>query len=141
MSVQNVASRAPAAAWDADLMKNAVCQSIDNGIDRVAPVGNALTKAGVSLCMDKTMGCTSEFVKGKFVPRVADNCAPAVNASVDSCKNSIVDNSKQSAFPLVDSCTETTSSLTKRVLHGLVNCTIDYSCVCYNRAVSVLYPQ
>jgi hypothetical protein len=141
MTSQIVVHKEPIAVWDLDLMKNAVYEGIDNGIDKFVPQGNALTKAGVSLCIDKTADCTSEFVKDKLTSQVADYSVPVVNASVDSCKDYIAVNSKDIADPLVDACTETTSNVSKGVMHWLVDYTFDCSYSFYNRIVSYVYPK
>ncbi|MGD0664260.1 MAG: hypothetical protein ABSA17_00830 [Rhabdochlamydiaceae bacterium] len=129
---------APAAAWDKDLMKQTICDSVDNGIDRAEPVANMVAKAGVSACVDKTGNCSSALIKRTVTPYVSENNAPAANVVVDACTNSAVTKTKSLAAPMVDSCTQSTSGVAKGAMHVVVNSTVDFSYYCYNRIAALL---
>lgn len=123
--IQQVSSPQVVVKWDADFLKKAAHDVIDNVVDKTAEVSSQVLKDGaekaIPLATEYVAGCAKATI-GSQVPALVK---PLTDLAVNCSQEKGTDYSKQSAPAAIDGCVKATSNASKTALKSGVNQSID----------------
>ena len=123
--MQQVSSPQVVVKWDADFLKKAAHDAIDNIVDKTTEVSSKALKDGaemaIPLATEYVTGCAKQTIGSQVPVLVKPLTDLAINSSQEKCE----DYSKRSAPAVIDGCVKATSNASKTALKSGVNQSID----------------